>query len=171
MIILEIGIFNSLFTEILKLDGYKVTTADYNYQLNPDLIIDLETDFVISQDDFDAIVLFQVLEHIPYDKFEIALHKLAVATKKFLVISLPYYSTFCSVNFKINTPSRPRHLLMQLPNFWKEKPLCNEHYWEIGMKGYPKNKIIKSLQTTGLNLKREYQDPQNPYHYFFVLEK
>ena len=60
---------------------------------------------------------------------------------------------------------------MQLPNFWKEKPLCNEHYWEIGMKGYPKKRIIQSLQQTGLNLKREYQDPQNPYHYFFVLEK
>ena len=169
--ILEIGIFNSLFTKIMALEGYQITTADYDAKLNPDLIIDLQTEFVIPHNQFDTIVLFQVLEHIPYDKFELALSKLAAATQKFLVISLPYYSNFFAINLKINTPSRPRHLLFQLPKFWETIPLSEQHYWEIGMKGYPMKKIIKSLQNTQLKLVRKYQDPYNPYHYFFVLEK
>ena len=169
--ILEIGIKNSLLREMIAGNGYNVTTGDSDPDLNPDLIIDLQSDFAIPQDKFDTIVLFQVLEHIPYNEFEIALKKLATATKKFLVISLPYYTSFLSVNFKLNTNSRRRHLLLQIPNFWKTKPMCKNHCWEIGIKGYPKKQIVQSLKNTGLQLKTEYQDPLQPYHYFFVLEK
>ncbi|MBZ8182202.1 MAG: methyltransferase domain-containing protein [Oscillatoria sp. PMC 1051.18] len=169
--ILEIGIYNSLFTEMLKINNYKITTADVNPELKPDLIVDLETDFSLPQDKFEVIVLFQVLEHIPYQKFESTLKKLAEATKKYLVISLPYQTTFLSMRFKFNTPGRARYLLLQVPNFWSSTPLCEQHYWEIGIKEYPLKRIVKSIKNVGLIIKREYQDPNNPYHYFFVLEK
>ncbi|WP_292829998.1 class I SAM-dependent methyltransferase [Nostoc sp. JL33] len=54
------------------------------------MILDLTTDFSLPKDKFDAIVLFQVLEHLPYPESEQALKKLGIATKKFLVISIPY---------------------------------------------------------------------------------
>lgn len=170
--ILEIGIFNSLFSEILTKEGYQVTRADFDVNLDPDIVCDLRSDFEIPKDKFDAIVLFQVLEHIPYDDFEKAVKKLAEATKKFVVISLPYNSEYLTVQFRFSFAKRPRSLLLQIPKFWSSKPRTHdEHYWEIGLKGYPKKRIISSLEQSGLKLRREYQDPLHPYHYFFVLEK
>ncbi len=169
--ILEIGIFNSLFTEMLKRGGYNVTTADFDVELKPDMVLDLASDFTLPEDKFDAIAIFQVLEHIPYDDAEKAIKKLADATKKFLVISVPYRSRFLSVQFKFSLSLRPKYFFVRIPLFWSEKPLTDEHYWEMGLKGYPKKRLVNSIEKAGLTIKREFIDPLNPYHYFFVLEK
>lgn len=170
--ILEIGIFNSLFSVILRNNGYQVTTADYNPELKPDLLIDLTTDFVVPKEQFDAIVSFQVLEHIPYDDAEKALHKFVEATKKFIVISLPYNTLeLCNLRFTSDFTSTPRHLLVQIPRFWSTKPITSEHCWELGLKGYPKSRWLSSLEKMNIIVKREFQDPLVPYHYFFILEK
>ncbi|MEP0754192.1 hypothetical protein NDA03_18390 [Trichocoleus sp. Lan] len=169
--ILEVGIFNSLFTEMLKRGGYKVTTADVDVDLNPDLMLDLRSNFSLPKEEFDAIAIFQVLEHIPYEDAEKALKKLADATKKFLVISVPYRSRFLSVQFKFSLSLRPKYFFVWIPLFWSQKPLTDEHYWEMGLKGYPKKRLVNSIEKAGLTIKREFIDPLNPYHYFFVLEK
>lgn len=80
--ILEIGIFNSLLTHLLTQNGYNVTTADVDPNLEPDIHLDLTTDFSLPQDKFDAIVLFQVLEHLPYEQSEQALKKTCTYHKK-----------------------------------------------------------------------------------------
>jgi hypothetical protein len=140
--------------------------------LKPDIILDLKSNFEIEPDTFDAIVLFQVLEHIPYEDFERAVKKIAKATKKFVVISLPYNTLYFTLQFHFSFNQRPRSFLLQIPKFWSTKPYTpDEHCWEIGLKGYPKKRIVASLKNAGLKLKREYQDPLYPYHYFFVLEK
>jgi hypothetical protein len=169
--ILEIGIFNSLLTDILKRNGYQVTTADIDPKLEPDIVLDLTTDFLLPKDKFDAIVLFQVLEHLPYEQSEQALQKLAEATKKFLVISLPYNTQFLAFQFRFSYIQRSRYLLMKMPRFWSSKPMSDQHYWEIGLKGYPKKRIFNSIAKAGLTLKQEFIDPVHPYHYFLVLEK
>jgi hypothetical protein len=169
--ILEIGIFNSLFTDILRHYGYNVTTADVDPNLKPDIILDLTDDFEIPKNQFDAIVLFQVLEHLPYEQSEKALKKLAAATKKFVVISLPHHSQFFALQLRYSYKQRSRYLLFKVPKFWSNKPLCNEHYWEIGIKGYPKQRILNSIAQAGLTVKQEFIDPIHPYHHFFVLEK
>jgi hypothetical protein len=169
--ILEIGIFNSLFTEMLKRGGYNVTTADVDADLKPDLILDLRSNFLLPKEKFDAIAFFQVLEHIPYEDAEKALQKLADATKKFLVISVLYRSRFLSIQFKFSLSLRPQYFFVRIPLFWSQKPLTDEHYWEMGLKGYPKKRLVNSIEKAGLSIKREFIDPLNPYHYFFVLEK
>lgn len=169
--ILEIGIFNSLLSELLTRSGYYITTADVDSELKPDILLDLSTDFDLPKDKFDAIVLFQVLEHIPYEYFEKALVRLADSTKKFIVISLPYYSNYFTIQFKGTAVLRPRHIFFQIPRFWSSTPLTSDHCWEIGLKGYPKERIVNSIKNTGLKIRREFQDPVHPYHYFFVLEK
>lgn len=169
--ILEIGIFNSLFTDMLKRNGYNVTTADIDPNLKPDIILDLTTDFDLPKNKFDAIALFQVLEHLPYEESEQALKKLAEATKKFLVISIPHHSQFFALQMRYSYKARSRYLLIKVPKFWTKQPLCNEHYWEMGLKGYPKQRILNSISQAGLTVKQEFLDPVHPYHYFFVLEK
>ncbi|MBW4607269.1 MAG: class I SAM-dependent methyltransferase [Hassallia sp. WJT32-NPBG1] len=170
--ILEIGIFNSLLTDLLKRNGYNVTTADVDPNVKPELVLDLTTDFVLPKDKFDAIVLFQVLEHLPYEQSEQALKKLAQATNKFLVISLPYNTQYLTVQIKSSLfLEKPKYLLFKVPQFWSRNPISNQHYWEIGLKGYPKKRILNSVANAGLTVKQEFIDPVNPYHYFLVLEK
>ncbi|WP_224086887.1 class I SAM-dependent methyltransferase [Nostoc sp. MS1] len=169
--ILEIGIFNSIMTDLLRNKGYKVTTADIDSNLEPDILLDLTSDFYIEKDRYDAIVLFQVLEHLPYEQSEQALKKLAEATKKYLIVSLPYNSEFFAIQVKFSFTKRSRYLLINLPKFWSNKPKTDEHFWEIGLKGYPKKRIHKSVAKAGLTIKQEFTDPIHPYHYFLVLEK
>lgn len=169
--VLEIGIFNSLFTEILKKSNYNVTTADVDANLKPDIILDLAQDFVLPQNTFDVIVLFQVLEHLPYQQSEIALQKLAAATKKFLLISIPYNTQYFTAQIKFSFINRPRYLFINIPKFWSRKPQCKQHYWEMGMKEYPKQRILESVAKAGLTIKQEFIDPSHPYHYFLVLQK
>lgn len=169
--VLEIGIYNSLLTDILKRNGYEVTTADIDPNLKPDITLDLTTDFSLPKDKFDAIVLFQVLEHIPYEQSEKALQKLATVTNKYLVISLPYNSAYFSMQLRVSDIPRPRYLSLQIPKFWSTKPVSDKHYWEVGLKDYPKKRILNSIINAGLTIKKEFIDPVNPYHYFLVLEK
>ncbi|MBD2301418.1 bifunctional 2-polyprenyl-6-hydroxyphenol methylase/3-demethylubiquinol 3-O-methyltransferase UbiG [Nostoc sp. FACHB-190] len=169
--ILEIGIYNSLLTEVLKRNGYEVTTADIDPHLNPDITLDLAADFSLPEDKFDAIVLFQVLEHLPYEQSEKALRKLAQATNKYLVISLPQNTLYMSMQVRVSDVPRSRYLSLQIPKFWSTKPISDKHYWEVGLKGYPKKRILTSIINAGLTIKKEFIDPVNPYHYFLVLEK
>jgi hypothetical protein len=170
--VLEIGIFNSLLTEILRQSNYNVTTADIDPSLKPDIILDLTENFTLPKDKFDAIVLFQVLEHFPYEKSELALQKLATFTKKYLVISIPNATEYLSLQIKTSFLLKARHLLWEIPKFWTTIPLCvDEHYWEMGLKGYPKKRILESVAKAGLTIKEEYVDPTFPYHYFLILEK
>ncbi len=169
--ILEIGIFNSIFTDVLRKNNYNVTTADIDPQLEPDLIVDLTKDFSLPKDEFDVIVLFQVLEHFPYEQSEQALKKLADVTKKFLLISIPFNTEYLTFQIKSSFSARPRHFLINIPKFWSTKPICNEHYWEMGLKEYPKKRILNSISQAGLTIKEEFIDPTHPYHYFLVLEK
>jgi hypothetical protein len=169
--VLEIGIFNSLFTEILRQSNYNVTTADIDLSLKPDIMLDLTADFILPKDKFDAIVLFQVLEHFPYEKSELALQKLAAITKKYLVISIPNATEYLSLQIKTSFLLKARHLLWEIPQFWSTTPLCDEHYWELGLKGYPKKRFLESVAKAGLIVREEYVDPTFPYHYFLILEK
>ncbi|WP_071191682.1 methyltransferase domain-containing protein [Trichormus sp. NMC-1] len=169
--VLEIGIFNSLFTDILKRNDYNVTTADVDPHLNPDMMLDLTQDFILPQDKYDVIILFQVLEHLPYEQSELALQKLAVATKKYLLISIPYNTEYLALQVKFSFTDRARHLFINIPKFWSRQPLCKQHYWEVGLKGYPKQRFLSSVTKAGLTVKHEFIDPSNPYHYFLILQK
>ena len=168
--VLEIGIFNSLLTEILRQNNYNVTTADIDPNLKPDIILDLTADFTLPKDKFDVVVLFQVLEHFPYEKSELALQKLAAITKKYLVISIPHTTQYLSLQIKTSV-FKTGYLLWKIPEFWSTTPLCDEHYLELGLKGYPKKRFLASVAKAGLTIREEYTDPTFPYHYFLILEK
>ncbi|MBW4615694.1 MAG: methyltransferase type 11 [Desmonostoc vinosum HA7617-LM4] len=169
--ILEIGIFNSFFADILKRYKYNVSTADIDPNLNPDIILDLTKDISHLKGKFDAIVLFQVLEHFPYEQSEQALKQLAEVTNRFLVISIPYNTLYLGLEVGVSIADRTRHLLFSIPKFWDTKPICDQHYWEMGIKGYPKKRILNSVAKAGLTVKEEFRDVGHPYHYFLVLEK
>jgi hypothetical protein len=93
--VLEVGVFRSVFAQVLPIRGYRVTTADRESELKPDLHLDLADNFQLPHDQFAPIVCFQALEHLPYERFEIILNKFGAAARRGVVISLPYRSLVC----------------------------------------------------------------------------
>lgn len=42
------------------------------------------------------------------------------------------------------------------------------HHYEIGVEGYPLERILGAFEAAGLDLLRHYRVPENPWHHFFV---
>ncbi|MDD4082331.1 MAG: class I SAM-dependent methyltransferase, partial [Sphaerochaetaceae bacterium] len=87
--ILEIGIGNKLVSNQLKEMGYKVTTCDFDPKLKPDFVGDIRN-LPFKKNEFDIVVAFEVLEHLPFEDFEKALSEMKRVSKKNCIISLPY---------------------------------------------------------------------------------
>jgi SAM-dependent methyltransferase len=51
---------------------------------------------------------------------------------------------------------------------WQVEP-GSAHKYEIGMTGYPIERILGAFERAGLSLSRDYRVPENPWHHFFVL--
>jgi len=129
---------------------------------------------VFFEENFDLVLCCQVLEHLPYSDFSIALRNLYSITKKYLIITLAYTSkgTF-KPYFKINIfPFFKPMACIKIFNFFPKEHIFNgQHYWEIGKKGYKLKRILKDIRKNGFRLIKSYPIFENPYHYVIVCEK
>jgi ubiquinone/menaquinone biosynthesis C-methylase UbiE len=166
--------------EIGKGDGvvgyYLKNTANLNYtsfdndnSLKPDIVGSIEN--IKAEDNYyDMVCAFEVLEHLPFEKFAVALKEMSRVSKKYVVISLPRWGRHFAIEIK-------------LPFFGKIKgqykvglfPLKHnyngEHYWEIGKLGFSLAKIKNEIAESGLELINCYNSFESPYHQFFILGK
>ena len=148
---------------------YNYESMDIDEELKPDHIGSLiEIPFLDKQ--YDIVVCFQVLEHIPFAVFEKALSELFRVARKSVIISLPNVGAF----MKLQIPKIFRMKLLKKPfSKVKEHEFDGEHYWEINKKGYEIEKIIKTIVDTGkkynFELEKNYRIWENPYNHFFVL--
>lgn len=118
--ILEIGKGTGFLKNYFSLFGIKITTLDHNIELNPDIVMDID-DLGMLKDKFNVVCLFDVIEHIPFDKVTILFGHINRILEKEGI-------------FSFHTPYMP----LPLPN----RPLHNgQHYWEFGKWGYSKKKI------------------------------
>ena len=85
--VLEIGVGTGFTANYLRSKGVLVTTLDIDADKQPDIVAN------IAQYDFpgtyDAILAFEVFEHLPYDDFPPLLAKLARAAQRHVFLSLP----------------------------------------------------------------------------------
>jgi SAM-dependent methyltransferase len=51
---------------------------------------------------------------------------------------------------------------------WHLDPL-SDHYYEIGMAGYPIERITDTISGAGWTIDRDFRVPENPWHHFFAL--
>jgi len=172
--VLEIGVGNGTFANYLKQAGVKVTTCDIDKKLNPDVVGDV-LNLPFGSKTFDVIVAFEVLEHLPFEKFEKALSELNRVSRKNSVISLPYPCIpftlaikFPLINKLIKNPIPSTSL--RIPKFWQSNRFDGEHYWELGKKGSSLREI-RSILKKQFKITKENHPLMNPYHEFFVLEK
>lgn len=166
--VLEVGVGNKTVADFLK-TTYKITTVDIDANLNPDYVGSVENLNFLPAEKFDAALCAEVLEHLPFEKFAAALNELKRVSKNYIVISLPYWGyTF---GCKIKLPLLGVRVIKFKFNGLKRHKFNGQHYWEIGKRGYPLTKIKETMGAVGLKLKQSFWDIDDPYHYYFVLEK
>jgi SAM-dependent methyltransferase len=168
--VLEIGAGDKV------LGNYLRSNTSINYQ-SLDLAADLSPDIVGSVDaiplndnTFDLVCAFEVLEHLPFEKFEKSLQEMKRVAKQYVLISLPHWGRHFSLEIRL--PFWKKIRWQHKINSWPIKHQFNgQHYWEIGKKDYPLERIKNSIRNTGLEIVNDYVPFEMPYHHFFVLKK
>lgn len=165
--VLEIGPGPGVFKALMNLAGVKVDTLDLDPDLHPDYI-GSATELPFSENSYDVVCAFQMLEHLPYELSLTALRQMALVARRDIVISLPDSRIMWNYSFHI-----PKHgpVNWLLPKPVVRSPLHRfdgQHYWEINKSGYPLDKIIKDFGSI-VRLVKTYRVQEMPYHRFFVF--
>jgi len=170
--VLEIGIGNKTVSNYLKEHGVNLTTCDINKELEPDYVADIRR-LPFKNNSFNAVLAYEILEHLPWEDVEIALNELHRVSKKNVIISLPFYAASFETVLKFPGLKRISNkpyldLFFRIPYFFRTQE-SKEHYWEIGQKGYPLKKI-RRLLGKNFKIEKELRPPLNSYHHFFLLK-
>lgn len=148
------------------LPNMKYKTLDIAEDLHPDHVGSAHN-IPLPDNSFDAVFAFEILEHLPFEKFETALKEIKRVSKGRVVISLPHFGPpikflmkvpfLKQIQFAVKIPYHPVHTFN------------GQHYWEIGKKGYPIGKI-RAIFKKHFTLLNDFVPFENQYHHFFILE-
>lgn len=168
--VLEIGIGNKFVNDYLKKTGVEVSSVDIAADLSPDVVASV-LDMPFENDSFGTAMACQVLEHLPFELFPKALAEIRRVTRRYVLISLPNAARAYSISVTLPKIGRKEWLLdfSRIPRraFIPDE----EHYWEIGWKGYPVGRVTSLMEQAGFAVIENYRVFEFPYHHFFILEK
>lgn len=167
--VLVIGVGDMLVVDILKKNGIKVVTFDFDSSLNPDIVGDVKRiDDISGTNRFSCVMCCQVLEHINGKYFEDIIKRISRICTKTFILSLPSQYKKIEIRLKIRNWEVKRRIMLTksvLPKY-----LFNgEHWWELGTRGYELEKITH-LVSKYFKLERTYFVDENEYHCFFILQ-
>lgn len=165
--ILIIGIGDNLLSIILKNKfNCVVKTMDIDPELESDIVCSIENLQGAVSEKFDIIVCTHVLEHLPFEYFNDSLRQIGLVSEYSLVY-LPIAKFGLSFGFGIY-PLFFKKITLALTWFFKKHNFDGQHYWEIGVRGYPLSKIKKDINKY-FNIEIEYNPVNWLYSYNFIL--
>ena len=128
-----------------------------------------------SENSFDVVLAYEVLEHLPFEEIPKALSELHRVTSKYVFISLPYRSTGFELIIKfplVRTLFKKLFLdiFLRMPLKFKGIETSGQHYWEIDGFDYSLKKV-RALLEKYFKIVKEVRPVLNHYHKFFILEK
>jgi len=166
--VLEIGPGAGVAKKILVQEILSVKTMDIAADLKPDIIGSI-TNIPLADDSVDVVLCAEVMEHLPFDEFESALHEINRVCRIGAVISLPHWGRFLKVGFTVPKFGFVKFgIPAQLGS--EQHSFDGEHYWEIGKAGYHPRKIRYCLEKYFI-VEQDERLWENPYHHFYRLRK
>ncbi len=166
--VLETGVGDGVFADYIKRNTkIEYTSVDVADDLHPDVVGDVTRLPFIDQM-FDVACAFEVLEHIPFEKFETAVAELARVSREAVVVSLPHFGP--PIQFLLKVPFLPEiRFAFKFP--YPRKHVFNgQHYWEIGKRVYSQNTVRNIFQKYFV-IEKEFVPFENQYHHFYILKK
>lgn len=169
MNVLEIGPGPGVFKNIAKTFGLRVETLDLDPELKPDHV-GSATDMPFSDNTFDIVCAFQMLEHLPYEESLKVFNQMNRVAGRNIVISLPDAKVNWRYSFHLPKVGIINWLVPKPTFGLKAHTFDGEHYWEINKAEHPLNKILADFSSIA-ELLKTYRVPENPYHRFFIFKK
>jgi hypothetical protein len=160
--ILELGTGTGFAANYCRSKGVDVTTLDIDEEKRPDIVANVVTyDF---DQRFDHLMAFEILEHIPYEQFELTMRKIPKFVRKFAFISLPRNERV-ALGLQLKLPK-----FRQLAYEWRilnRKIACEAHHWELDFGEYTTRRVERLFADTGLQIVRRMSCD---YIRFYALE-
>jgi SAM-dependent methyltransferase len=171
--VLIVGPGQGLDTQVLRWRGYEVTTVDIDRTFRPDCVASVHDLSLFTDAQFDAVIASHVLEHVAQPYFDQAIAELA-RVARFALVYLPVAGRHGQMRL---TPGargwswsfawdlfNPFHRPTGLTARYSE----NQHFWEVGMRGYRVADVRRRLERW-FDVLDAYRNPDWIYSYNFVL--
>jgi len=165
--VLDIGPGDNYLKDNLR-RGFDVKTLDIEKDNRPDIVGSVE-DLPLKEESFDLVCCFEVLEHLPFNRFEKCLRQLQRVSRGSVLLSLPYARIDLRASFKL--PLLPEvRWRCPIPLFFRKHRLVGAHYWEMGKAGYSEGRLRDIISKYFFI--REFMIPyENTYNAFYRLFK
>jgi len=172
--ILEIGLGNKFVSNYLSWHGYHIVTCDLEAELLPEVVGDIKN-LPFKASSFEVVAAYEVLEHLPWEFLPQVLVELKRVTCKYVLLSVPYSGLSAEIILRFPLvwklfKSLFIDLFIRVPYFYRKFKPGDEHYWELGWRGYSL-KRFKKLIPQGMTIIKEVRPVLKTYHHFFVLKK
>ena len=173
--VLFIGVGDGIVSSYLEdRCGVDIVTYDFDAGLHPDIVGDVRN-MPFKEEEFDAIALFEVLEHIPFEDLPKVIDDLHKISKQTVFVSVPFRHTALELTFKF--PFIRSLLKRDLIRFNLSLPLIfpgfessGQHYWEIDAFKFNIKKV-RAVFEKKFKVIKEKSPILYSYQKFFVLEK
>lgn len=170
--VLEVGVGAGMVSAALRAAGIEVTTIDCKAELHPDIVASV-TSLPLKDHSVDVSLCCQVLEHLPFDQFDIAIKELARVATLGVVLSLPDATPHYEVRLRLPLMGifrwvgtrRYRVPETERQGNWE----ASGHYWEIGYPETPLKRIVRAITDSDLRIAHMWRVPENPYHRFLMI--
>jgi hypothetical protein len=148
--VLIVGPGQGLDTKVLEWRGYEVTTLYIDEIFHPDCMGSIHNMDMFGDAQFDAVLASHVLEHLAEPHLDAALQEIA-RIGRYALIYLPVHGRHIQLRFIPGFKGLDLGFIFDLFNYF-EKPdgvtpryMANQHFWEVGMRGFRKRDIIKRM--------------------------
>ncbi len=165
--VLEVGAGTGVIGPVLQREGIHYETLDIAADLKPDFVGSVDV-MPVKDLSYDVVCAFEILEHLPFEKFEQSVKEIHRVAKVGAVISLPHFGP--PIKFLIKIPFLPEIKFAWKVPYSRKHVFNGQHYWEIGKREYPVRRIRDVLEKYFI-VTKEFVPFENQYHHFFVLKK
>jgi hypothetical protein len=168
---LEIGVGSQMVIDYLRRRGIRTVGLDLRPDTMPD-VAGAAGQLPFCAQAFDLVMACQVLEHLPFEQLAPVLADMARVSRRYIIISVPNAGRFLSLSLRASAV-RSRRWFVELSGLLPRgefRPSAH-HYWELGWRDYPLERVTGMMHMADLRILRHYRVVERPYQHFFILEK